>query len=133
MNVAARTSMNVRQTAPLLFVSNIVESRRFYCDGLGFEVTQKWEPEGQLAWCWLQHGGAALMLQQACENDPPAGARGKGVTFYFICEDAEVVYRELTDRGITATEPTVAFYGMNQTFVTDVDGYELCFENPTAV
>ncbi len=33
--------------------------------------TSKWEPDGQLAWCWLQHGGAALMLQQADEKDAP--------------------------------------------------------------
>ena len=71
------------------------------------------------------------MLQQACDADPPAAARGKGVTFYFICEDADVVYQEITQRGIKATNPTVAVYGMKQTFVTDPDGYHLCFENPT--
>lgn len=71
------------------------------------------------------------MLQRAREDDPPAGTRGKGVTFYFICEDAESLHREFTDRGIEATRPTVAFYGMKQTHVTDPDGYELCFENPT--
>lgn len=123
--------MKVQQTVPLLFVSDIINSRKFYGDGLGFEITERWEPDGQLAWCWLKHGGAALMLQQAGEDDPPAGTRGKGVTFYFICEDAEAVYREISERGIKAGKPTVAFYGMKQTFVTDPDGYELCFENPT--
>ena len=125
MNVSAQTPMKVQQTTPLLFVTDIIKSLEFYCDGLGFDMTQKWEPDGQLAWCWLQHGGAALMLQKACKEDPPPGTRGKGVTFYFICEDAEVVYRELTERGVRATAPTVAFYGMKQTFVTDPDGYEV--------
>ncbi|MDA0841679.1 MAG: VOC family protein [Planctomycetota bacterium] len=123
--------MKVSQTAPLLFVSDIVESSQFYCNGLGFEMTSKWEPDGQLAWCWLQHGGAALMLQQVCDEDPPAGMRGKGVCFYFICEDTDAVYREITERGIKATEPTTAFYGMKQIFLKDPDGYELCFENPS--
>ena len=117
---------------PLLFVSDIGQSCSFYCDGLGFEVAQKWEPGGELAWCWLQHGGAALMLQQACDEDPPASVCGKGVTFYFICEDADAIYQEIRQRGIHATKPTVAFYGMKQTFVTDPDGYELCFENLTS-
>ena len=57
--------------------------------------------------------------------------RGKGVTFYFLCEDAEAMYREVTGRGLEATPPAVAFYGMNQTFVSDPDGYQLCFENRT--
>jgi hypothetical protein len=29
---------------------------------------RKGKPDGRLAWCWLQHGGAALMLQQADEK-----------------------------------------------------------------
>ena len=71
------------------------------------------------------------MLQQACESDPPPGTTGKGVVFYFICEDAEAIYRQITDRGVKATPPAVTFYGMKQTYVTDPDGYKLCFENPT--
>ena len=121
--------MTVHQTVPLLFVSDLEESRIFYCDRLGFEISDKWELEGKLAWCWLKLGGAALMLQQACESDPPSSETGKGVTFYFLCKDADTVYREITQRGVEATKPAVAFYGMKQTFVADPDGYLLCFEN----
>lgn len=121
----------VQQTVPLLLVSDIAQSCVFYCDGLGFEVIDKWEPDGKLAWCWLKQGGAALMLQQACDDDPAVTARGQGVAFYFICEDADAVHHAITLRGIKATDPTVAFYGMKQTFVIDPDGYELCFENRT--
>ena len=124
--------MRVQQTVPLLLVSDISASREFYCRGLGFEVTRKWEPDGQLAWCWLVLGGAALMLQQAEEEDPPKATWAKGVTIYFLCEDAEAVYRGVTDRGVRATRPKTAFYGMNQTVATDPDGYVLCFESPTA-
>ncbi len=124
--------MKVERTVPLLVVSDIARSREFYCDGLGFETANRAETKGVLTWCWLEHsGGAALMLQQECDEDPPAAQRGKGIVFYFLCDDADAVYREITERGVTATEPAVAFYGMNQTFVTDPDGYELCFENST--
>jgi hypothetical protein len=41
----------------------------------------KWESDGQLAWCWLQHGSAALMLQQADEKDAPFERdRGRDIT-----------------------------------------------------
>jgi len=122
---------HAQQTVPLLLVADINRSRDFYCDGLGFEITKKWEPEGHLTWCWLQHGGAGLMLQRAGADHASGGTRGKGVTFYFICEDAEAIYLEISARGMKASKPTVAFYGMKQTFISDPDGYELCFENQT--
>lgn len=124
--------MNLQQTVPLLLVSDLERSREFYCEGLGFDLAQKWDNKGRLAWCWFQRGGAALMLQEAeKEEDPHPDLWGKGVTFYFICEDAEAIYRDITSRGIAATEPETEFYGMKQTFVIDPDGYVLCFEKPT--
>ena len=131
MPTVKQKSMKLERTVPLLMVSEIERSREFYCDGLGFDIANKWEPDGILAWCWVEQGGAALMLQQAGDEDPPPETCGKGVTFYFICDDADVVYGELQSRGVQATKPAVAFYGMNQTFVTDPDGYRLCFENQT--
>jgi uncharacterized glyoxalase superfamily protein PhnB len=123
--------MHVQQTVPLLFVTDIVRSCAFYCDGLGFEISNRASaPGGVLAWCWLSHGGASLMLQQAEADDPPTEVRGKGVVFYFLCDNADAMYQSVTQRGVSATEPAVAFYGMKQTYVTDPDGYELCFESP---
>ena len=55
---------NAKQAIPFFSVSNIKASVRFYVDGLGFEMIHKWEPDGKLRWCWLQCGGAALMLQE---------------------------------------------------------------------
>jgi lactoylglutathione lyase len=54
---------NVKQAVTFFAVSNIDESIRYYVDGLGFQMTNKWMDGGKLRWCWLQHGGAALMLQ----------------------------------------------------------------------
>lgn len=63
---------NVKQAVSFFAVSNIEASVRYYIDGLGFEMTNKWIDEGKLRWCWLQHGSAALMLQEfrkAGQND----------------------------------------------------------------
>ena len=95
-------------------------------------MSRRWEPNGEVMWCWLEHGEAAVMLQQATENDPPPAAWGKGCSLYFICDDVDLLFREFKERGATATDPTDAFYGMRQTFVTDPDGYQLCFEQPTS-
>ena len=71
------------------------------------------------------------MLQQASEEDGPAEGRGRGVGFFFNCDDAGAVHTEFCSRGLQLNAPEVAFYGMKQVFVKDPDGYELFFQSPT--
>ena len=118
--------MNVKQTVPLMYVSDIDASCRFYCDGLGFSLDQKWEPNGKLAWCWLNLEGAAVMLQQGEPGDLGNDPR---INVYFLCEDVDVIYSAIRER-VAAEPPTIESYGMKQLFVTDPDGNRVCFENP---
>ena len=127
---------NVKQAVPFFGVSNIEESVRYYADGLGFEMTKKWEPEGRLRWCWLQAGGAALMLQEFWKEGHhagrPEGKLGQGVSICFICEDALAIYRDVTARGIHASKPFVG-NAMWVTSLLDPDGYRIDFESYTDV
>ncbi|QDT26181.1 Glyoxalase-like domain protein [Gimesia panareensis] len=123
----------IQELVPLLFVDDVTHSVAFYQDLLGFELTLKWEPEGKLSWCRLERGSAALMLQQACpDEDGTVEERCKGVGFFFLCDDAQAMYDELLGKGLDLEPPQVAFYGMNQLFLKDPDGYELCFQNQVA-
>lgn len=125
-NAAAK----VTELVPLLFVDEIAKSVAFY-DLLGFKMVARWETEdGTLGWCRMQRDGAAVMLQQATEEDAPATGRGQGVGFYFLCDDVDALHTELTSRGILVAAPVVMFYGMKQIFPKDPDGYELCFQSP---
>jgi lactoylglutathione lyase len=123
---------NVQQAVPFFGVKSIDESLRYYVEGLGFQMTLKWVDEGKLRWCWLQNGGAALMLQEFRDDGrhdpPPAGKLGQGVSICFICENALAFYREVTGRGIQATKPFVG-NGMWVTSLSDPDGYQLHFES----
>jgi uncharacterized glyoxalase superfamily protein PhnB len=120
----------IHELVPLLFVEDILRSAAFYQGRLGFEMTQTWEPDGKLAWCRLARGRAAVMLQQALpDEDGPAEGRGRGVGFFFICDDASAMHADLASRGLAVAPPKAAFYGMNQIFVKDLDGYELCFQS----
>ncbi len=120
--------MNVKQAVPFFGVSNMETSLRFYLDGLGFEMKNKWIDEGKLRWCWLEIGDAALMLQEFRLE----GKLGVGVSINFVCEDALKIYREITARGIAAKRPFVG-NGMWVTEVADPDGYKLFFESKTDV
>jgi catechol 2,3-dioxygenase-like lactoylglutathione lyase family enzyme len=130
------TNPNVKQAVPFFAVSNIEASVRYYVDGLGFEMTKKWIDGGKLQWCWLQHGNAALMLQQfrteGHDSWVPDGRAGVGVTICFICEDALALYREFTAKGIQSSKPFVG-NAMWVTSLSDPDGYRLDFESDTDV
>jgi lactoylglutathione lyase len=123
---------NVEQAVPFFMVTNMEASLRFYLDGLGFELTKKWTPRGRIEWCWLQLGGAALMLQEYSKDRVPEGKLGVGVSVCFQCKDALALYHAFTSRGIQPKNPFVG-NGMWVTIVSDPDGYKLDFESPTDV
>lgn len=127
---------NVRQAVPFFGVKDIDASLRFYVSGLGFKLTQQWAPEGRIRWCWLELGGAALMLQEYWKDGRPGGGPdgplGQGVSICFMCADALAVYHDANARGLAASRPFVG----NRLWVTsliDPDGYRLDFESPTDV
>jgi lactoylglutathione lyase len=124
---------NVKQAVPFFKVSNIEVSVPYY-EALGFKMTKKWIDEGTLRWCWLEHGDAALMLQEFRKEGKnswvPQGKVGDGVTVCFVCEDALALHRAFRSRGIEASRPFVG-NGMWVTSLSDPDGYRLDFESPT--
>jgi uncharacterized glyoxalase superfamily protein PhnB len=137
MDVATKAVTAVKQAVPFFMVTNIQKSLDFYVAGLGFEMANQWIDEGKLRWCWLQHGGAALMLQEyRPEMRERLASEGKvlgvGVSIYFTCEDALAIYREVVARGVKAERPFVG-NAMWVTGVTDPDGYKLFFTSPTDV
>lgn len=121
---------NVTQAVPFFGVRDMEASLRFYVDGLGAVMTYKWISEGKLRWCWLEIGGAAVMLQEIRPEHVPDGKFGLAMSVCFICKDALAFYRELKSRGLDAKRPFVG-NSMWVTSVTDPDGYELFFESPT--
>lgn len=136
MKIETKMKPNVRQAVPFFAVSNMEESIRYYVQGLGFEMTKKWILEGKIEWCWLQHGDAAIMLQEFRKGgqhaDTFSGKPGAGISIYFICEDALAIYREVISRGIPASEPFVG-NKMWVTSLSDPDGYHINFESFTDV
>ncbi len=131
-----KTEANVKQAVPFFAVSNIEKSIKYYVDGLGLKMTNKWIDKGKLRWCWLELGDAALMLQEfrkkGHDSWTPEGKVGEGVSIYFICEDALAIYREVKSRGIRVAKPFVG-NGMWVTSLSDPDGYQIYFESDTDV
>jgi len=136
MNSKTNSEPNVKQLVPLFAVSNMEQSLSFYINGLGFTMTNKWIDDGKLRWCWLQLGGAAIMLQEfrkkGYDSWTPKGTVGEGVSINFQCKNALTIYHEIVSRGIEAKKPLVG-NGMWVTGVSDPDGYALFFQSNTDV
>jgi catechol 2,3-dioxygenase-like lactoylglutathione lyase family enzyme len=128
----------VRGLAPLLQVFDMPTSVAFYRDVLGFEVVTSAGPSDDVGWVLLRlNHGVELMLNTAYEKpdrppgpDPTRIAAHGDAAIYFACPEVDAVYRHLRVNGVAVKEPAIAPYGMKQLYVSDPDGYTLCFQWP---
>lgn len=131
MNNNANDKINVNQAVPFFMVTNMDKSLSFYISGLGFQLVNKWEPNGKIEWCLLQLENVSIMLQEY-KQSPPNEKLGEGVSVCFICEDALSIYEQINIRGLQSSEP---FVGNNMWVagLKDPNGYNILFESPTEV
>ena len=125
---ATKTS-TIRAVWPLLVVDDLDASIAFWTQRLGFSIVGRAEADGRVFWCRLERDGASIMLESGESEPAPASIRGKGVVFYFVCEDVDSYLAEVTRRGLDIEPPTNTYYGMRQIFVPEPNGYSICFES----
>jgi glyoxylase I family protein len=129
--------IEIKNMIPLLHVFDMPASMKFYCDLLGFEVVSVDDPKKapNYDWVWLRLQGVDLMLNTAYDSDErPAALEAQRVAahedtcLYFGAPDVDAVYADLVAKGVKASPPAVAPYGMKQVYLHDPDGYQLCFQ-----
>ncbi|HEX9945840.1 MAG TPA: VOC family protein [Thermoanaerobaculia bacterium] len=125
----------VRGLAPLLQVFDMPTSIKFYRDVLGFEVVSTSAPGDRFDWALLRLDDAKLMLNTAYEDharppapDPARVAGHADPGLFFGCPDVDAAYTYLRAQGVDVEKPAIQDYGMKQLYVTDPDGYILCFQ-----
>jgi uncharacterized glyoxalase superfamily protein PhnB len=130
-------AVEVKGMAPLLFVFDMPTSIEFYCGKLDFELINTSKPGPDFGWALLRRDGVELMLNTAYDDDerPPAPDPGRiaahtDTCLYFGCPDVDAMYEYLREKGVEANEPKVAYYGMKQLYLSDPDGFNLCFQWP---
>jgi len=130
-------SIEIRWLTPLIQVFDMPKSIAFYCDLLGFSVTSSSSPPPLCDWVSLSLSGVNLMLNTAYESDsrPPLPDPVRidahsDAGLFFGCPDVDAAYEHLNSQGVKVRKPIVTGYGMKQLYVTDPDGYVLCFQWP---
>ena len=129
-------TLELRGLAPLLQVFDMPIAVHFYRDLLGFEIVgSDQKTPDHFDWCLLRYQGVELMLNTAYESPDrpptPDAARIEAhadTGLFFGCPDVDAAYRYLRERGLEIPPPVVQGYGMKQLYLTDPDGYVLCFQ-----
>ena len=128
-------TVDVAGFVPLLQVFDMRTSVSFYRDVLGFEVVAQSEPGDDFDWGMLKRDGMVLMLNTAYERDerpsapdPARVASHDDTALFFACPDPDAAYAYLCAKGVSAKAPIVTGYGMKQVYLSDPDGYNLCFQ-----
>ena len=107
---------------PFVHVADVARSAAFY-ELLGLKVNDRFEPHGRLAWVWMEHEGARIMLTLAGEPVVPGQ---QAVLFYLYSPDLAGLRAHLLANGVAAGEIVDGTPGPREEMrVFDPDGYVL--------
>jgi catechol 2,3-dioxygenase len=99
--------MIIETCRPLLNVADIDASLTFWRDLIGFEVTQRYAPEGRTLFASLRSGDVQLMLNTR-GGDPAARkarAHYREAVIYLGVASVHELVRELRANGFAAPDP----------------------------
>jgi len=135
--------MALKKLTPNLMVDDVSDTIRFYKDVLGFEfvmavpknsqeVLMEIPKDRQLIYAMMKNDNVELMFQEknSLSEDIPAlkGVEiGGTVTFYIEVENVEEHFAKLKEKVEIVKELQTTFYGMQEFYLKDCNGYILCF------
>lgn len=128
-------------------VPDVRAAVRYYCEILGFQfsigvtadhqdITAEYEKRTDLIYAMVSFGDVTVMFQEieSLKEDVPALAArrdiGGSLTLYIETENVEALFQSVRDRARIVQEPAIAFYGMREFYLTDLNGYVLGFAEP---
>ena len=126
------TMLQARGLVPTLTANDIKQSLRFYTEGLGFEIAEKMEKDGEIGGAMLRAGGAVIGISQDDFSKGRERTKGVGMRLYLETEqDIQSLAERATAAGITLDDgPGPLPMGPVGFTVTDPDGFRLTITNP---
>jgi len=124
--------LRLRAMAPGLTVNDLDRSIRFYRDGLGFIVTDRWEQDGKLLGVMLKAGTIELGLSQDDFAKGRDRAKGVGMRFWVTTvQDLDMLAGRIRAAGYPVDkEPGPLPWGQRAFELADPDGFKFTIANP---
>jgi len=114
-------SMSISLTA-----DDLERSVRFYVDGLGFHLENRWERDGKLLGVEMVAGRCMIGLSQDDWAKGRNREKGVGLRIYLdSSQDVDEVARRIKGRGVEVDGPKDSPWGARVAHVTDPDGFQL--------
>lgn len=124
--------LRLRAMAPGLTVNDLDRSIRFYCDGLGFFLTDRWEQDGKLLGVMLKAGTIEIGLSQDDFAKGRDRVKGVGMRFWVTTvQDLDMLAGRVRAAGYSVdSEPALLPWGQRAFDLTDPDGFKFTIANP---
>ncbi len=113
--------MRLENLRPLLTVSSIDDTIRFYHDLLGFECVNRME-----GWAALRRNGVELMISLPNAHEPFEKPTLTG-SLYFNTSDVDALWDKIKDKANVVYPLENFYYGMREFAIRDNNGYTLQF------
>lgn len=118
---------------PLLYVSNLQASVKFYCQVLRFDFGEYYPDESSATYASILIDGNKLRLVQGGERIPSFhkhGPCGSGIQLFVQVPNVDDVYSRVQGRVEVADEIEDKQWGDREFTVRDPDGYLISFYTP---
>ena len=127
----AKEVLRGKSVMPSLTVNNLDESLKFF-DALGFEVEEKWEPNGVLQGATMKAGDCRLGISQDDGKKGRDRAKGVGLRLYIEAEgDINQTAARAKAAGVRLTsEPHDTDWGSRAFEVTEPSGFLITISSP---
>jgi uncharacterized glyoxalase superfamily protein PhnB len=116
-------------SAPVLLVKDVIQAAAHWGEKLGFsdQSLHNHPPD----FCMASRDGLTIMLAQVGPGvaiRPHWTVVGKLWSAYFWVDDAEVLYKEMIERGATIDWGlSIKPYGVKEFGIQDIDGHDIAF------
>lgn len=127
------TTLQAKSLMPTLTVNDLNKSLKFYTEGLGFSLGEKFEENGKMTGAMINAGGAMLGISQDDFAKGRDRVKGIGMRLYLETDqNIEALAAKTKAAGIALNDgPAKLPWGPMGFTVTDPDGFKMTISNPS--
>ncbi len=119
-------TLRLKNQSVALTADDVEASLKFYADGFGFHVKQRWEENGKLLGVELVAGSCMIGLSQDDWGKGRNRTKGVGLSIYAeSTQGVDKLAERLRARGVDFEGPTAMQWGWRQVSAKDPDGFRI--------